>query len=77
MKKSIISLAIVSALIATSMFTACKPSTPKVEAAQERVDDAQQNLKAAQRAATAEEWKAFKDESNSRIKDNENQIAKL
>jgi len=55
MKKSIISLAVATVLVAGSMLTACTQSTPKVEAAQEKVEDAQQNLKAAQRAATAEE----------------------
>jgi hypothetical protein len=77
MKKSIFTLAIASTLIAGSIFTGCKPSTPKVEAAQENVQDAKQELKDAQQAATAEEWKAFKDESEVKISNNEARIAEL
>ena len=77
MKRTMITLAMVSTLIAGTVFTGCNPSTAKVEVAQENVQDAKQELKEAQKDATAEEWKAFKDESNVKIKDNENRIAEL
>jgi len=77
MKKTIITLAMASTLIAGAMLTGCQPSNPKVESAQENVQDAKQELKAAQKEASAEEWKAFKDESEVKIKDNDIRIAEL
>lgn len=77
MKKSISSLIIATALIVGSIITGCQsvPSTPAVEAAQANVDSAKQELKAAQNAATAEEWEAFKVESQEKIRINELSIA--
>jgi hypothetical protein len=77
MKKTIISLVVVTTLISGAIFTGCGPSTPKEEAAKTEVKEAKEDLKDAQKAATAEEWKAFKDESELRIRDNEVRIAEL
>jgi outer membrane murein-binding lipoprotein Lpp len=76
MKKTIISL-VVTTLISGAIFTGCGPSTAKEDAAKTEVKEAREDLKDAQKAATAEEWKAFKDESELRIRDNEVRIAEL
>ena len=77
MKKTIISLFVVTTLISGAIFTGCGPSTPKEDAAQAKVSDAKVELKAAHKAATAEEWKAFKDESELKIRDNEIRVEEL
>jgi len=76
MKKTIYSLAI-AILIAGTVFTGCQttPSTPEEEAAQANVDSAKQELKEAHKAASAEEWEAFKVESAEKIRINELSIA--
>lgn len=67
----------VTALVAGNIFTACQstPSTPEEAAAQAKVDSAKMELKDAQKAATAEEWEAFKIESAEKIRINELSIA--
>jgi len=77
MKKITYSLAIAAILIAGAIFSSCQstPSTPQEEAAQAKVDSAKQELKAAQRAATTEEWEAFKIDSEAKIRINELSIA--
>lgn len=77
MKKAFYTLVIATALATGTLFTACKstPSTPAEEAAQLKVDSAKQELKDAQKAATAEEWEAFKIESEEKIRINELSIA--
>lgn len=77
MKKSIITLVAIATLISGAIFTSCGSSTPKEAAAQAKVTDAKEELKDARKAATAEEWKAFKDESELKIRDNEIRIAEL
>jgi hypothetical protein len=85
MNKTIITLAITSMLVAGSVFTSCKSPAQKEDAAQAKVEDAQQDLNAAQdkadaatlKVATAEEWKIFKTESEIKIRDNEIRIAEL
>src|SRR5665648_457576 len=84
MKKMIFILAVTS-LMAGTIFTGCQSSTKKQQAAQDKVQDARQDLNAAkknanevaQKAATAEEWKTFKSESELKIKDNEIRINEL
>lgn len=77
MKKAFYTLVIATALATGTLFTACMstPSTPAEEAAQLKVDSAKQELKDAQKAATAEEWEAFKIESEEKIRINELSIA--
>jgi hypothetical protein len=77
MKKIFYTLVITTALAAASLFTACQssPSTPAEEAAQAKVDTAKSELREAQKAATAEEWEAFKTESVEKIRINELSIA--
>lgn len=79
MKKTIYSLTIALAILAGASITACKstPSTPEEVAAQAKVDSARQELKAAQKAVTAEEWEAFKRESEEKIRLNELSITEL
>lgn len=83
MKKSIFTLAIVS-FVMGSIFTSCKPNTEKEQAAQENLDsakvavtNAQNELIEAKRAATAEEWQVFKDDTDAKIEDNAAKIAEL
>jgi hypothetical protein len=77
MKRIFYTLAITTALTAGALFSACQstPSTPAEEAAQAKVDSAKSELKEAQKAATAEEWEAFKTESAEKIRINELSIA--
>lgn len=77
MKKAIFTVAIAVSLMAGSMFYGCQlsPATPGEEAAQAKVDSAKSELKDAQKAATAEEWEAFKVESAEKIRINELSIA--
>jgi len=71
--------------MAGAIFTSCQSSIQKQEAAQDKVQDARQELNAAQEevnaeaelVATAEEWKAFRNESELQIKANEVRITEL
>mgnify|MGYP003489417053 FL=1 len=83
MKRSIFTLAIVTFAVG-SIVMSCKPNTEKEQAAQESVDsakvavaEAEEDLDDARRAATAEEWQAFKDSTNAKIDENNAEIAKL
>ena len=68
-----------------TLFTGCMSSEQKKEAADAKVEAAQENLNDMQKkadvmnekAATAQEWKTFKLESELKIKNNEVSIAKL
>lgn len=77
MKRTIFTLAIAALLTTGTAITGCQPATPKEEAAQTRVQDAKDELNDAKRAATAEEWQAFKDETDLKINENETRIAEL
>jgi len=85
MKKTILTLAVATALMAGTILTGCQSSDAKVEAAQDKVQDAKQDLKEVQKDAnaeavkyaSAEEWKTFKMESEVKIHDNEVRIAEL
>ena len=85
MKKTIFILSVTITLMAGAIFTSCQSSIQKQEAAQDKVQDARQELNAAQEevnaeaelVATAEEWKAFRNESELQIKANEVRITEL
>ena len=53
MNKTIITLAVTSMLVAGSVFTSCKSPAQKEDAAEAKVEDAQQDLNAAQDKADA------------------------
>jgi predicted RNase H-like nuclease (RuvC/YqgF family) len=83
MKKIIRNLLVVI-FIAGSVLVSCKPSTKeenasqeKVQNAKENVQDAKDSLAVARKAATAEEWQAFKNQTDSIINENEIRIAEL
>ena len=84
MKKTIYSLA--SIVFAASLaVTSCNSPSKKAEKAQENVEEERQELMEAkadaevqqQKAATAEEWKVFKSDSEVKIKENETRIAEI
>ncbi len=85
MKKTIISYAIASSLISGVIFTGCQSASQEEENAKENVQDAKEELKEvrddankeAQKVASAEEWNAFKIETEEKIRNNENRIAEL
>ncbi len=83
MKKSIFTLTIITCLSVIVMIS-CKPNTKeekesqeKVEIARDNVEDAKDSLDVAKRAATDEEWKAFKNSGDSVININNLRIAGL
>ena len=67
------------------IFTSCQSTAQKQDAANEKVQDARQDLNEAktdanaigQELATAEEWATFRSESEVKIRDNEVRIAEL
>jgi len=85
MKKSIITIAIASMIIAGSAFTSCKSPAEKADDAQADVQDARKDLNEAQNdantktenVATAEEWQLFKSEAEAKIRSNEVRINEL
>lgn len=85
MKKTIISYAIASTLVAGLILTGCQSASQKEEAAKENVQEAKEELKEvrddankeAQKVASAEEWKTFKMETAEKIRNNEIRIAEL
>jgi outer membrane murein-binding lipoprotein Lpp len=83
MKKTIFTL-FFTTLIAGVVLIGCKPSTKEgeesqenVQDANEKVEDAKDDLTMAKQAASAEEWKAFQDNTDSIINENEIQITEL
>ena len=83
MNKTVYTLAITSILTAT-ILTGCQNSTKKEQVAQDKVVDAQADMKdateelvVAKKEATAQQWKQFKAETNARIAENESRIAEL
>ena len=83
MKKTIYTLALTT-FVAGTVLVGCQTSTKKEEiakdkvaAARENVQDAKEELMDARKEATAEEWKAFKDQTNATIHENEMRIADL
>lgn len=76
MKKTIFTL-VVAMFIAAAVFASCKPPAKEEKEASEKVQQANEELVEAQKAATAEEWQAFKKSGDSIIKKNEERIAEL
>lgn len=84
MKKTTQLFAVIT-LLAAAVFTGCKSPDDKVEAAEDKVENAKEDLKEevkdanadAVKKANAEEWKEFKSKSNEEIKENEKKIAEL
>jgi uncharacterized protein YicC (UPF0701 family) len=85
MKKSIFKLALPITFFAALLFTGCQSPAQKVDNAESNLSDANQNLKDAKadevvankKAVAAEEWKAFRAETEIKIKDNEVRITEL
>jgi len=71
--------------MAGTIFTSCKSSVQKQEAARDKVQDAKKDLNEAQKdanaaaqvVATAEEWEAFRKEAELKIRENEIRITEL
>ena len=85
MIKAIFKVTSIAMVTAGMFFTSGESSAQKSDKADAKVLDAKQDLKeaqndatvAAQKAASAEEWKVFKSEIDVKIKENDMQIAKL
>lgn len=83
--KTIIFTLAATAFMAGTISTGCDSKAEKTEAAQEEVQEAKQDLKEAQndlnteayKQAKAEEWAAFKIETENKIASNETRIAEL
>lgn len=85
MKKTILMLTMAAFVAGTATLTACSSPAEKEAKAEEHVQDAKQDLVAAQQnatqasinAANAEEWQAFKNETNAKIDANQSMISEL
>jgi chromosome segregation ATPase len=85
MKRTIFIISVATFLLFVAILIGCQSSAQKEEAARDKVQDAKQNLEEvqdkanaeAQKVATAEEWKAFKIETEEKISNNEKSIAGL
>ncbi|MFV5699672.1 hypothetical protein ACM55H_14995 [Flavobacterium sp. ZT3R17] len=82
-RKTIYTLALTT-FIAGSVLVGCQTSTKKEEIAKDKVadaredvQDAKEELMNARKEATAEEWKAFKNQTNIAINENEIRITDL
>ena len=83
MKKRILSLALLT-MTAGTVLLGCKDASKEEKQAQENVQEAKEDLNDAKvelsdarRAATEQEWQAFKDSTNAAIDQNEIRIAKM
>ena len=84
MRKRILVLAVVTITVGT-IINGCQTQSEKVEDAQNRVENADSNLKEvqkdslkhAQKATNIEEWKIFRNESQAKIRNNEIRIEAL
>lgn len=76
MKKTIFTLAIATFVVTTSLMS-CKPSTKEEIEATENAKEANKELIEAKKAATAEEWEAFKKSGDSIVDKNDARIAEL
>jgi hypothetical protein len=76
MKKTIFTL-VIAMFVVTTAFMSCKPSTKEEVKATEKVKEANEELVEAKKAATAEEWEAFKKYGDSVINKNDERIAEL
>ena len=83
--KKIIFTAVFATVITVTSLTSCTTSEQKVENAENKVQEAKNNLQevkkdsgiAAQKVATANEWKMFKNEAEATVKNNEIRITLL
>lgn len=76
MKKIIFAFAVMT-FIAGITLVSCKPATKEENEAKENAQEANQELIDVKKAATAEEWQAFKNSGDSLINKNEEKIAEL
>ena len=76
MKKITFALTIIT-FMAVTILVGCKSSTKEAKEAQENVQDAKDNLTVAKKAASDEQWKAFKENKDSIINENKNKIAEF
>jgi hypothetical protein len=76
MKKTIYSL-LFALLIAGTALLGCKSSTKEEKESQEKVQEAKDNLVEEKKAVSAEEWKAFRKDTDSVINKNKIRIAVL
>lgn len=82
MKEAILTFAVIATLSAGAIFTGCESSAQKVENAQSKVQDAEEDLKLAQKNAAAEaqkaaEQQAFMSAYEAKIDSNTTHIAAL
>lgn len=79
MKNAFYYFTMAALLAAITAFTSCqmRPSTLEEQEAQAKVDSAKQDLKEAHEMANAEDWEAFKAQSEVKIRMNELSIAEL
>lgn len=85
MKKTIYSIAVSIVFAVGLVISSCNSPSNKAAKANENVEEAKDELNEAkaeaelqqQKAATAEEWKAFKSDSEVKIKENETRIAEI
>jgi len=85
MKKTIIILSLATSVVLGGIPTGCQSSAQKEKAAQDKVQEAKQDLKNAQNDANAEaqklanakEWEIFKSDAEITIRNNEIRIAEL
>ena len=85
MKPLIINFLVALMILAHAMLTGCQSSAEKMDAANQNVEDAREDLKEAKedahaeavKVANAEEWSAFKTESEVKINDNQKRIDEL
>ena len=83
--KNILFALTIGMLIVSGSFIGCQSPSEKKESAEKDVQEAQEDLREAQkevadslhRAATAEEYEAFKADAQAKIKKNETRIAEL
>lgn len=75
--KKIFFAATIIIFLTTITIVSCKPASKEEKEATEKAQDANQELINAKKAATAEEWEAFKNSGDSIILKNEERIAKL
>lgn len=76
MRKTIFTF-VMAMFVATTTFISCKPATKEEEVATENAKEANEELIDAKKAATEEEWKAFKIYGDSIISENNERIAEL
>lgn len=76
MRKIVYMLGIITILAGLTLVS-CKPSTEKEKEAEENLEEANEDFIEAKKAATAEEWEAFKVSGDSIIKKNNERIAEL